>query len=86
MQSRLIHRVNPIYPKEARDEHITGVVVLTVTVNEEGVVTDIVDAGGPPELVSAAIEAVRQWRYSPTLLDGVPVPVVAEVRISFALG
>ncbi len=84
-ESILISRVDPIYPEEARRARIQGSVVLTVTVNEEGYVYEIRIESGHPLLQQAAIDAVKQWRYSPTLLNGEPVPVMATVTVVFRL-
>ena len=85
MQSRLIHTVRPIYPEAARSAGESGTVVLNATIDEEGIVKEIAVASGSPLLIMSAVDAVRQWRYSPTLLDGVPIPVIAEVRVTFTL-
>ena len=58
---------------------------LQVTVDEEGFVTDVRVISGHPLLSKAEVEAVKQWRYSPTLLNGKAVPVMATVTVSFAL-
>jgi TonB family protein len=84
-ESKLIHKVEPVYPELAKRARITGRVVLMVTVNEEGLVWDVQVLSGHPLLNEAAISAVRQWRYQPTLLNGVPVPVTATVTVLFAL-
>jgi protein TonB len=83
MESRLIHKVNPIYPESAKQAGVGGKVILTVTVNEEGSVSDIQHVSGHPLLNDAAIEAVKQWKYSPTLLNGKAVPVIATVTVFF---
>lgn len=82
-ESRLIRRVEPTYPELAKRARISGRVILVVTVNEEGQVWDIKVVSGHPLLNDAAISAVRQWQYSPTLLNGMPVPVIATVTVIF---
>jgi TonB family protein len=84
-ESKLIHKVEPVYPELAKRARVTGRVVLMVTVNEEGLVWDVQVLSGHPLLNEAAISAVRQWRYQPTLLNGVPMPVMATVTVLFAL-
>ncbi|NLV31800.1 MAG: TonB family protein [Acidobacteria bacterium] len=84
-ESRLIHRVIPEYPALARKTRVTGTVRLVVTINEEGWVWDIEVAEGHPLLVDSAVAAVRQWQYHPTLLNGVPVPVIAQVDVTYNL-
>jgi TonB family protein len=85
MESRLIHKVDPIYPDRAKAIGLSGRVVLALTVNEEGFVSDVRITSGHPFLTDAAVMAVKQWRYSPTLLNGVPVPVATTVTVAFAL-
>jgi len=86
-QSKLIYKVNPVYPEEAKAERLEGTVVLQVTVNEEGLVSGIIASPGNYEILEeAAIDAVRQWKYSPTFLNGEPVPVFATVTVVFNLG
>lgn len=84
-ESKLIRRVEPIYPELAKRSRVSGRVVLTITVDEEGSVADVQVLNGHPLLNDAAVAAVKQWRYSPTLLNGAPVPVIATVTVIFAL-
>jgi TonB family protein len=84
-QRKLIHKVNPIYPALARQARVTGTVQLEVATNEDGYVWDVKVIDGPEMLKVAAIEAVKQWQYSPTLLNGAPMPVMAQVSIKFTL-
>jgi outer membrane biosynthesis protein TonB len=102
--SKLIHKVDPIYPELAIKEHVGIRVALHINVNEEGLVTDAevtksqtvppdrdsqgnwvggVHAGVIKGINSATINAVKQWKYSPTLLDGKAIPVMATVSIDF---
>ena len=82
-ESKLIRKVEPVYPEEALRARVQGKVVLAIVVNEEGFVTEAKVVKGHPILNDAAIAAVRQWKYSPTLLNGEPVPVMATVTIIF---
>ncbi len=82
-QGQLIHRVDPDYPEMARQQHAEGVVRLNVTIGTDGIVRGISLLGGPQLLVSAAESAVRQWRYTPTFLDGKPVEFQREVDLTF---
>jgi len=84
-ESKLIRRVEPAYPELAKRARIQGKVVLVVTVDEEGNVAEIKVSAGHPLLDDAAISAVKQWKYSPTLLNGEPVPVIATVTVIFNL-
>ena len=81
----LINRVQPEYPKEARKERISGTVRLHVIIQKDGAVGQLQVVSGHPLLVQAAIDAVRQWRYRPTLLDGNPVEVDTTVDVIFQL-
>ncbi len=82
---RKVKDVAPVYPDVARQARIQGVVVLECTIGTNGRVEDLHVLSGLPILDSAAIEAVRQWVYTPTLLDGVPVRVLMDVTVTFAL-
>ena len=83
--SKLLHRVEPEYPELARMAGVSGLVLLRVIVDEEGNVLNIQVLRGHPILSEAAIEAVRQWKYSPMLLNGKPTPVVSTVSVDFVL-
>ena len=83
--SKLLHRVEPKYPELAKRARIQGIVLLQVTVGETGDVVDIKIIRGHPLLNDAAVSAVQQWKYSPTLLNGEPVPVIATVTVNFIL-
>jgi TonB family protein len=83
-QSKLIKRVEPVYPELAKRARVEGRVVLVVTVDEEGSVAEIKVRNGHPLLYEAAVTAVRQWKYSPTLLNGEPVPVITTVTVTFS--
>jgi TonB family protein len=83
-ESKIIRRVEPVYPELAKRARVQGRVVLLVTVDEEGSVAEIKVTNGHPLLDEAAVTAVRQWKYSPTLLNGEPVPVIATVTVTFS--
>ena len=83
--SKLIHSVEPIYPPLARAEGIEGSVTLTVTIGQDGEVQTAEPFDGNPILAAAAQDAVKQWRYQPTLLNGQPVTVVTNVVVPFHL-
>jgi protein TonB len=82
---RKIHDVKPEYPPLARAAHLEGIVVLECTIGVDGKITELHVLGGKPMLTDAALDAVRQWVYAPTLLDGVPVAVVMTVTVNFLL-
>jgi protein TonB len=84
-ESKLIKKVVPEYPAVAKRARVEGVVQLQVIVNEEGDVSDVKVLEGHPLLIDEAVRAVKQWKYSPTLLNGEPVPVVSTVTVIFRL-
>ena len=83
--AKLIRRVAPEYPEEARQKAIQGTVVLNVVLLKDGSVTVQNVAVGDPILSPAAIEAVRQWRYEPTTLNGQPIEVETKISVLFTL-
>jgi TonB family protein len=85
LEGNLIKRVEPIYPEEAKRLGIQGQVVMNVTIDEQGNVTDVKVRKGHPLLNDAALEAVKQWKYNPTFLNGRPVPVIATVHLDFEI-
>jgi protein TonB len=84
-EAKLIRKVLPVYPEISWRARISGLVVLEVTIDEEGNVTSCKVLQGHPLLVEAAVQAVKLWKYSPTLLNGEPVPVVSTVNVNFVL-
>jgi TonB family protein len=84
-QGKLIRKVDPVYPVQARAQHIGGSVVLEIRVAEDGMIRNVRTVSGDPQLVTAARQAVRQWQYSPTLLDGHPVETTKQVTVLFKL-
>jgi protein TonB len=85
MESKLIRKIDPIYPELAKRARVSGRVILIVNVDEDGNVSDIKISSGHALLNESATSAVKQWKYSPTLLNGDPVPVVATVTVIFNL-
>ena len=85
MESMLISRTPPRYPSDAKQARIEGDVLLTAIIAKDGSVQQLDLKSGHPLLAQAAIEAVRQWRYRPTLLNGQPVEVVTTIHFNFAL-
>ena len=81
---RLKH-VDPVYSEMARKARVQGMVILEFTIDPTGHVGDVRVLRGLPMVDEAAVEAVRQWVYAPTLLDGVPIPVVMAVTLHFGL-
>ena len=84
-EPKKLKNINPVYPDIAKQARVQGVVILECTISPQGKVTDVKVLRGIPLLDAAAIEAVKQWVYSPTLLNGVPVPVIMTVTVNFRL-
>ena len=81
----LLHKVNPIYPEEAKRAGIQGTVVLKAEISKEGRIADLQVISGPEELAPAAIGAVQQWCYRPYLLMGNPMVVETTIQVNFVL-
>jgi protein TonB len=77
--------VAPIYPAIARSAHVQGVVILEAVLDAQGRVTSVYVLRSIPLLDEAAVVAVQQWRFTPALLNGGPVPVVMTVTVNFTL-
>ncbi|HEX7579365.1 MAG TPA: M56 family metallopeptidase [Thermoanaerobaculia bacterium] len=81
-----VSRPRPVYPPEAREKRLTGIVTLTAVIGETGKVTRVEPLGSPdPMLAAAAVEAVGKWTYKPATKGGKPVKVRLQVRVSFML-
>jgi TonB family protein len=78
-----IKDVQPVYPAIARSARVAGVVTIEATIGPDGKVIDATVVRSIPLLDQAALDAVQQWEYTPTLLNGVPVPVLVTVTINF---
>ena len=81
----VIKKVQPLYPELAKAAHVEGVVHLAVIIDKDGTVREIRSMGGPALLVQSAMDAVKQWVYKVTLLNGNPVEVETTVDVNFAL-
>jgi protein TonB len=81
----LVRKVTPNYPPLARQARIQGVVVLQAQISKEGNIINLQLISGHPMLAPAAIEAVKQWKYKPYLLNGEPVEVETQVQVNFSL-
>jgi periplasmic protein TonB len=81
----LVKRIQPNYPPLARQARIQGTVVLHAVISKEGAIENLTLVSGHPMLAPAAIDAVKQWRYKPYLLNGEPVEVDTEVQVNFTL-
>jgi periplasmic protein TonB len=80
-----VKHVNPVYPPIAQSARVQGVVILEATIGPDGAVKDAKVLRSIPLLDASALDAVRQWQFTPTLLNGVPVPVIMTVTVQFTL-
>jgi periplasmic protein TonB len=83
-QANLIEHITPVYPRLAIQAHVQGTVVLEAVITTGGAVDSLRVVSGHVLLVQAAIDAVRQWRYRPTLLSGQPVEVITTISVNFS--
>ena len=83
--ARIINRVQPVYPPLARQTRINGTVRLHAIIAKDGTIQQLEVISGHPLLQQAALDAVRQWRYQPTLLNGEPVEVDTTIDVIFTL-
>src|SRR5712672_1387095 len=81
----LVKRIQPNYPPLARQARIQGQVVLHAVISKDGSIENLTLISGHPMLAPAAIDAVKQWKYKPYLLNGEPVEVDTEVQVNFTL-
>ena len=86
MEAKALERTQPIYPAIAKAAHVQGTVILHAIISKEGVVEQLQLVSGHPLLVGSAMDAVRQWRYRPTLLYGEAVEVDTTIQVVFTLG
>jgi TonB family protein len=84
MPPKKIKDVAPVYPRMAQTAGITGTVTIEATIGTDGKVSDAKVVQSVPLLDQAALDAVRQWEYLPTMLNGVPVPIVVTVKVNFS--
>jgi len=81
----LIHKILPVYPPLARSARIQGQVVLQAVISKQGVIENLKVLAGHPMLAPAAIDAVRQWRYRPYVLNNEAVEVETQITVNFSL-
>jgi len=84
-QANLITQIRPVYPPLAKQARIQGTVELSAIIGKDGRVQDLKLVRGHPLLVSAAVEAVKNWVYRPTMLNGEPVEVATTIDVNFTL-
>ena len=85
MESRVLRRVEPQYPEAAREQNVQGVVVLEVHMGTDGGVQDVQVVSGPRLLTQAAIDAVKQWKFKPQVVNGIPVEMQTRITLNFRL-
>ena len=85
MAGQIITKTTPVYPPIARAAHVGGTVVLHAIIAKDGSIQQLSVISGPPMLVGAATDAVRQWRYKPYLLNGEPTEVDTTITVNFNL-
>lgn len=85
MEGNLIHKVEPQYPPIAKQLGVAGSVIVKAYISRDGLITRTVVESGPPLLVKAALDAVRQWRYRPYYLNHEPIEVETEITVNFVL-
>lgn len=78
-----IHDVQPVYPRDARVNHITGDVVLQATIDRQGNIQDLRPVSGDPILVKSAVKAVSKWKYRPYVLNGEVVEVETQITVRY---
>jgi protein TonB len=86
MDGSLIHRVQPDYPILAKQSRIQGPVQIAALISRTGTIENLQVVSGHPMLVSAALNAVKQWRYRPYILNGEPIEVETKITVIFSLG
>jgi protein TonB len=84
-QAKLVRQPKPVYPPLAKQARISGVVHLAAVISKDGTIQDLKVISGHPLLIPSAIEAVKQWVYQPTLLNGEPVEVSTQIDVNFTL-
>jgi protein TonB len=85
-EGNLLNKMTPLYPEIARRARIQGVVILQAVISKQGTIENLRVVSGHPMLTQSALDAVRQWRYRPYLLNGEPVEVETQITVNFNLG
>ena len=80
-----VKNVNPVYPPDAQEAKVQGVIIMEARIERDGTVGRVRVLRSIPMLDDAAVEAVRQWEFTPTLLNGAPVPIMMTVTVNFTL-
>lgn len=85
MAAKIIRQPKPVYPEEARQNYIEGTVVIHALIGTNGNVCRLQVVSGPPMLTQSALDAVRQWRYTPYMLSGQPIQVDTTIQVIFSM-
>ncbi len=85
-QGMLLAKITPVYPPIAKAARVSGTVILQATISKSGTIENLHVISGPAMLQQSAMDAVKQWRYKPYLLNGEPVEVETTVNVIFSLG
>ena len=83
--ARIVKMVKPVYPPEAKEDGVEGLVKLRATISAEGKVVDLQPLSGHQLLTPAAMDAVKQWEYQPVMKDGKAVAVITDIDVNFTL-
>jgi protein TonB len=83
MAGLILHRVDPVYPEDAKQAGVSGAIILAATIDDAGKISKLSVVSGPEKLRDAALDAVNQWTYKPYLLNGRPVYVQTVITVNF---
>jgi TonB family protein len=84
-QGKLVNKVSPLYPSDAKAAGLEGSVKLRVLIGADGMMKEIRNVSGPLPLIQSSVDAVRQWIWKPTFVDGAPTPVITEIAVNYRL-
>lgn len=82
----LVRQVQPVYPQIAKTAHVSGTIILHAIIAKDGTIQELQYVSGPALLMKSAMDAVHEWRYKPTMLNGEPVEVDTTIQVVFTLG
>jgi len=85
MEGNLVHRIDPTYPAIAKTAGVQGIVLVRAVISSYGRIEQAQVISGSPLLSAAALEAIRQWKYRPYVLNGTPIEVETEITVNFVL-
>jgi TonB family protein len=85
MAGNVLSKVTPVYPQDAKDQKISGTVVLHAIIGKDGAISQLDAVSGPAELRQSALDAVKQWVYKPYLLNGQPTEVETTITVNYSL-